>query len=185
MTVAVDATPNCIFLPTPSARRATADAGAGSQCASISTHALREEGDDRQNDEAVVLLISTHALREEGDYLLLPCVSRTLISTHALREEGDGICGKTVDSASKFLPTPSARRATGGWLLMMVLTPISTHALREEGDGRWPADAFCAADISTHALREEGDRLSLHPKKVVVRFLPTPSARRATWAAGY
>ena len=46
MTVAVDATPSCIFLPTPSARRATVLAVDGiGQLAFISTHALREEGD--------------------------------------------------------------------------------------------------------------------------------------------
>ena len=47
MTVAVDATPNCIFLPTPSARRATFQIVADIDIfhTDISTHALREEGD--------------------------------------------------------------------------------------------------------------------------------------------
>ena len=80
-----------LFLPTPSARRATAyhrlqhrlpadfyprpprggrpgSARAFSAAAScISTHALREEGDRYQVDFRAVLDISTHALREEGD----------------------------------------------------------------------------------------------------------------------
>ena len=36
------------------------------------------------------------------------------------------------------------------------------------------------ANISIHALREEGDPRSRTPKKRAVRFLSTPSARRAT-----
>ena len=57
----------------------------------------------------------------------------------------------------QFLPTPSARRATGDSGTASGITFISTHALREEGD--------------------------IAQKKVIalpVEFLPTPSARRAT-----
>ena len=56
----------------------------------ISTHALREEGDP------LLLIstragtqISTHALREEGDSGLKGETGPRGISTHALREEGD------------------------------------------------------------------------------------------------
>ena len=42
----------------------------------------------------------------------------------------------------QFLPTPSARRATGRQPSPGPITPISTHALREEGDwmlqASWP-----------------------------------------------
>ena len=56
-----------LFLPTPSARRATLSMRAGVPSGTISTHALREEGDreERLNDKCPK--ISTHALREEGD----------------------------------------------------------------------------------------------------------------------
>src|SRR5699024_996581 len=101
-----------------------------------------------------------------------------------------------------FLPTPSARRATylGHDLLRRLL--ISTHALREEGDA---ADMclITSLRISTHALREEGDAYpdkqqscnpDFYPRpprggrpmvwtplhSVLLLFLPTPSARRAT-----
>ena len=58
---------------------------------------------------------------------------------------------------SRFLPTPSARRATHRHRRDRLPGRISTHALREEGDAlRW---AFCLQFLS---------------------FLPTPSARRAT-----
>ena len=57
---------------------------------------------------------------------------------------------------AKFLPTPSARRATIPASDTPYYKPISTHALREEGDGR--------QQEKVHYLK----------------FLPTPSARRAT-----
>ena len=34
--------------------------------------------------------------------------------------------------------------------------------------------------ISIHALREEGDSLSVDAKREIIKFLSTPSARRAT-----
>ena len=56
---------------------------------------------------------------------------------------------------------------------------ISIHALREEGD---PLPALPPARplISIHALREEGDVLADLFPVVVIPFLSTPSARRAT-----
>ena len=57
-----------IFLPTPSARRATAVHPPSADHRLISTHALREEGDlVVVVDEVGLFGISTHALREEGD----------------------------------------------------------------------------------------------------------------------
>ena len=56
--------------------------------------------------------ISIHALREEGDALDSMMDKWDEISIHALREEGDlasRICSST---ATVFLSTPSARRAT-------------------------------------------------------------------------
>ena len=59
---------------------------------------------------------------------------------------------------------------------------ISIHALREEGDYRHHGRRSSGA-ISIHALREEGD-LPVKPKRRGdVKFLSTPSARRATWRA--
>ena len=80
--------------------------------------------------------------------------------------------------------------------------PISIHALREEGDAsRHPADSRrryfyprpprggrphwqagwrCLCTISIHALREEGDAIKAAYPDAFVRFLSTPSARRAT-----
>ena len=169
------------FLPTPSARRATSTITASPPGAEISTHALREEGDqgeavaDRHHD------ISTHALREEGDELgILPRFGqphfyprpprggrpqpapgdrgRHPISTHALREEGDPERRIALIDEVLFLPTPSARRATA----------------------RDVAKLLRRIAISTHALREEGDPSTPGPGSRRIKFLPTPSARRAT-----
>ena len=55
------------FLSTPSARRATSWFVSRYPGASISIHALREEGDMFIGNFAVTRFISIHALREEGD----------------------------------------------------------------------------------------------------------------------
>ena len=79
------------FLSTPSARRATQPSVLIVTATAISIHALREEGDFRnQNITQPTLVISIHALREEGDPgRFRPPWCRCSISIHALREEGD------------------------------------------------------------------------------------------------
>ena len=79
----------------------------------ISIHALREEGDIDQQAEIDSYLISIHALREEGDYLWRGVSWITWISIHALREEGDRRSRRRLQGLTRFLSTPSARRATG------------------------------------------------------------------------
>ena len=101
------------------------------------------------------------------------------ISTHALREEGDPLVENQAVSPERFLPTPSARRATRPYSGSAKIIRISTHALREEGDPQAPGGQPQQGDfyprpprggrptgpvimcmlmlISTHALREEGD----------------------------
>ena len=103
----------------------------------------------------------------------------------------------------KFLSTPSARRATliqtsslalefyfyprpprGGrrsssWLCGWY-SFISIHALREEGDQLDDGSGFDIFNISIHALREEGDQSLISSPMESMKFLSTPSARRAT-----
>ena len=103
---------------------------------------------------------------------------------------------------TKFLSTPSARRATRRSPSSHRKTAISIHALREEGDLVPLCRAGDHQAISIHALREEGDgcwqapcwphqyfyprpprggRRHLSKINVTVgQFLSTPSARRAT-----
>ena len=126
------------------------------------------------------------------------------ISIHALREEGDYATHGGLVTATGFLSTPSARRATSrpfpsfgrcpnfyprpprggrrGWfriparLSRFLSTPSARRATPALED---MVGVFL--DISIHALREEGDRPALIPLPPRSAFLSTPSARRATW----
>ena len=62
-----------------------------------------------------------------------------------------------LSNRTKFLSTPSARRAT-----------------------LWGRAVIFLANISIHALREEGDAGRRNVRRLVGLFLSTPSARRAT-----
>ena len=146
------------FLSTPSARRATGPVPYDGLNIAISIHALREEGDtNAQEDESSTLVfLSTPSARRAthhsltggttmADFYPRPPRGGRLcnawshgvaigISIHALREEGDHTTAICLRRVSKFLSTPSARRAT-----MVHQAPcggfrISIHALREEGD---------------------------------------------------
>ena len=126
--------------------------------------------------------ISIHALREEGDLWehFVNLMGQNDISIHALREEGDLISLGELVNMQRFLSTPSARRATsqatsarpdkihfyprpprGGRPALDMTHPaqvhISIHALREEGDGLVVQLSRVGTGISIHALREEGD----------------------------
>ena len=124
-----------VFLSTPSARRATLGGCDGVYYHAISIHALREEGDSGFPDiEPMDTEISIHALREEGDLRGDQADRGLAISIHALREEGDILTPRSKalhnnfyprpprggrptstrarSSSSRFLSTPSARRAT-------------------------------------------------------------------------
>ena len=57
-----------------------------------------------------------------------------VISIHALREEGDISATARATPMSRFLSTPSARRATVTCAVALRQIAISIHALREEGD---------------------------------------------------
>ena len=89
-----------------------------------------------------------------------------VISTHALREEGDVAVAAVANALFKFLPTPSARRATTKLIVSPPVQWISTHALREEGDPDGLQDVHQRrGHISTHALREEGDYIRSHSER--------------------
>ena len=101
------------------------------------------------------------------------------ISTHALREEGDQPQARGRTSSCRFLPTPSARRATwsdaerdakdrdfyprpprGGRQNAAAQAAASAEFLPTPSARRATARFLQTADlpmISTHALREEGD----------------------------
>ena len=82
---------------------------------SISTHALREEGDTRWKAGNTPRTMYFYPRPPRGGRRgrKSDAGKRWLISTHALREEGDHSRWITVVETNGFLPTPSARRATG------------------------------------------------------------------------
>ena len=96
------------------------------------------------------------------------------ISIHALREEGDAMRSTPSSTSSRFLSTPSARRATA----------CENHRTRPECYfyPRPPRGGRRAAlrllhprrPISIHALREEGDALLAWSHAKVRHFYPRP-----------
>ena len=63
-----------------------------------------------------------------------------------------------MTTMSRFLSTPSARRATDDHVQICDQHAISIHALREEGDPFFFSRRCHPVFISIHALREEGDQ---------------------------
>ena len=84
--------------------------------------------------------------------------------------------------ASRFLSTPSARRATCPLEPACADTCISIHALREEGDRNRCFRADRSADFYPRPPRG-GRQSALSQVIAAAQFLSTPSARRATWTA--
>ena len=173
------------FLPTPSARRATGVPSPTQADAGFLPTPSARRATKWANAALLVTIISTHALREEGDEV--GDVGFTLwdISTHALREEGDKVIQVRRKEIKIFLPTPSARRATHEhnrtaqhWRNFYPRPPRG-------GRRTAPYLHFVYLWISTHALREEGDYLNCAHSTNGQEFLPTPSARRATRAAAH
>ena len=94
----------------------------------ISIHALRVEGDYKEDYDDRLILISIHALRVEGDGLVVTFdPSPENISIHALRVEGD-VKRLTEWREAEFLSTPSGWRATtcNGICLRVALAFLST-----------------------------------------------------------
>ena len=145
----------------------------------ISIHALREEGDHRQHwPQPWCPYFYPRPPRGGRLSVSANCSLETFISIHALREEGDTSARGSYffvlhfyprpprggrlrhlekkASRTRFLSTPSARRATCPAIIQWAITDISIHALREEGDS-FPNTPPKSGTISIHALREEGD----------------------------
>ena len=79
------------------------------------------------------------------------------ISIHALREEGDSMLSNVISWDSNFYPRPP-----------------------RGGRQRFRPLRSCPQVISIHALREEGDDRENALLHLLMEFLSTPSARRAT-----
>ncbi len=148
--------------------------------------------------------LSTPSARRATSVLLFG-VQQVLISIHALREEGDHPYSSWERGSNEFLSTPSARRATiprphllcwhhdfyprpprGGRRRAAGVVPpvglISIHALREEGDVLRRVWRVRLADFYPRPPRG-GRPSTITAMRTAVKFLSTPSARRATSAA--
>ena len=191
-----------LFLSTPSARRATYDVRNPLKLRQISIHTLREEG-DALYDEVGRFQSDFYPRPPRGGRLYSADggfgVGR--ISIHALREEGDDFFSFLCYSCTDFYPRPPRGGRLSAERTSVTSIPISIHALREEGDPVGVA-AVRQQIISIHALREEGDAAGtdgaqdqkhFYPRPPrggrpfemstisgLLRFLSTPSARRAT-----
>ena len=172
----------------------------------ISTHALREEGDADTFCGGMngIIFLPTPSARRATLCLLFLFVLFVFLPTPSARRATSALWAMT-SSHRYFYPRPprGGRPGTAGrWPHRQ---RISTHALREEGDQFGPGSFNYTINISTHALREEGDQTvggliydqhNFYPRpprggrrflevagQVQRIFLPTPSARRATWVS--
>ena len=214
-----------IFLSTPSTRRATRLPGGLGRVPDISIHALREEGDKAGEPVTIPIndfyprpprggrpfALASHILVTDfyprpprgGRPVALPNEpGNRFISIHALREEGDVKGWLRATEVTRFLSTPSARRATArsalsaqvvrdfyprpprGGRLQRVIDCVQLFQFLSTPSARRATAARDrlrpAFPISIHALREEGDVDRQSVASQILRFLSTPSARRAT-----
>ena len=169
----------------------------------ISIHALREEGDTRICEDcgAVMEFLSTPSARTatadckpfmpmETDFYPRPPrggrlqhrADRTKAGNFYPRPPRGGRPSGFAagPKSSKFLSTPSARRATAACHGKHLHCRISIHALREEGDSIRSSSSTASAEfLSTPSARRATVKATgKHP--TVKLFLSTPSARRAT-----
>ena len=173
---------NFLFLSTPSARRATFDFVFNFGWQSISIHALREEGDcpDLSRPTCQTDFYPRPPRGGRRHSRKIQKIQPKFLSTPSARRatERGGVSKMDVRI---FLSTPSARRATLALPCFFFVVGISIHALREEGDQETAPIDIQQEIISIHALREEGDLHRLLKISLIVLFLSTPSARRATF----
>ncbi len=145
------------FLSTPSARRATPRGVPAAAGWHISIHALREEGDG----------LSAGLLALQRDFYPRPPRGGRLAHT------APGC------PCTRFLSTPSARRATRWPDAWTITVRISIHALREEGDLLW-AGCLCLRSYFYPRPPRGGRQKHVRTLIYLDQFLSTPSARRAT-----
>ncbi len=149
--------------------------------AGISIHALREEGDvvNRLTELPKSGFLSTpSARRATKKSWFSPRATRNFYP----RPPRGGRRGVPLQKAVvfQFLSTPSARRATSSSVLLLRISSNFYPRPPRGGRLRTQTDRQRRRRISIHALREEGDLERGPLRLLVVGFLSTPSARRAT-----
>ena len=169
------------FLSTPSARRATPCFLRRRQCACISIHALREEGDQKRRKTPRRCNQDFYPRPPRGGRRAHHATPFGFLDFYPRPPRGGRLYRATATmSSTKFLSTPSARRATHAPGLHC---PGSRYFYPRPPRGGRPHGLQAGdvqVEISIHALREEGD---LELALLLIDgglFLSTPSARRAT-----
>ena len=169
------------FLSTPSARRATFQHRYQERVTLIYIHALREEGDlALVVADAGDVPISIHALREEGDVILmyLLTITSVFLSTPSARR-ATFVPSRLLWEHFEFLSTPSARRATG----FGAQTPSGGYDFypRPPRGGRPSTPGFATLSYNFYPRPPRGGRQDSETNGFrIIKFLSTPSARRAT-----
>ena len=124
-------------------------------------------------------VISIHALREEGDHLMIAVNSRLLNFYPRPPRGGRRAQFASGWSASKFLSTPSARRATHVSKLYATESPyFYPRPPRGGRPAAAPGGLLSAVFLSTPSARRATPNST--PSTLRTVFLSTPSARRAT-----
>ena len=147
----------CIFLSTPSARRATYQPGERRNARGfLSTPSARRATESRERSDRGHP-ISIHALREEGDASAFLLFWR--VRNFYPRPPRGGRLGGLMQVLDEhiFLSTPSARRAT--CCRSSPCSAVGNFYPRPPRGGRRFRDLrdYAVRNISIHALREEGD----------------------------
>ena len=147
-----------VFLSTPSARRATVGGAGRKPSKDISIHALREEGDLAKFDEKTGLFefLSTPSARRATFIILTSLAESSDFYPRPPRGGRPSAAGQHAEP-DRFLSTPSARRAT-------------------PRPQKWP---WYKKFLSTPSARRATPNLQ-HLSIGFFEFLSTPSARRAT-----
>ena len=103
------------------------------------------------------------------------------ISIHALREEGDRFGQLLRHCRQYFYPRPPrGGRPLAAWQIRSCATDFYPRPPRGGRRRQDPAGPHHRPHISIHALREEGDFERYCRRDCRIKFLSTPSARRAT-----
>ena len=173
------------FYPRPPRGGRRASSAPTDPPAHISIHALREEGDDFSrifgDFDGYFYPRPPRGGRPKQQrhskkplkFLSTPSARRATISTMHLQT-----------SYGVFLSTPSARRATRHCTSAKLQNVISIHALREEGDSRAARRARTSTRYFYPRPPRGGRRVNVNGfTHILVLFLSTPSARRATVSA--
>ena len=170
------------FLSTPSARRATIQWPTAISSASISIHALCEEGDLSLVSWPFMTLpfLSTPSARRATNVTTLN-YPRIIISIHALCEEGDAFLFRQSPLRCYFYPRPlRGGRLFCHWLCRRTLgsflsTPSARRATSDTAPITHPSKHFYPRPLRGGRRRAE---FVITPKFL---FISTPSARWATW----